>query len=751
MADGAPSQTPGGVAGQISDPRQNAVGGIGPDGVDPQIEDKRINKEITDAEKAQVKKFFKEYDRARKFDENFRKQVAIDRRYAAGESDLSWAVTTNLIGAFIDILVAILYARDPDVSVRKAPQVDESDTEQMDTFARTLEIIISQLWRRGRLKKAARKSVRGVLSTAEGWLKVNLRSEKVPQPQTERALNDARETYGHLQAQLKLMEDPQGQDPESIEAEVAEKEKLIQSLEDKLELAVNNLLAIDYIPAERMQVSTDVASIDDYLDASWIGNEEYIDSEEALARFPRLTAELLKSAKKYYQQEPKEMTVRDVDTASPQREITAEMSQSYQTNPSSPEQPAFIRVVESWNRLDKFIRTGIEGVDAWAAEPYVPPYPTSRYYPYFYLSFFEVDGKRHGQSLSWRLYKLQDEYSAARSNFRLTRERSIGGVLFDSTNFDEAEAKKIQESKHQEYTAIRPTDPTKPLANSFTEKPVSKVDMRVFDVTLILNDMERVSGVQEALSSAINGPGNPRTATEANIQQAGTNARTSTDRDFLEDMLTDLAQYTAEQALQCITTTEAQRMAGKKAFWPGPSTRGADDGMSIDDLFTMVEVQIEAGTTGKPRAQGDQQAWATILPLIKQTLVEIRQALASGDNATAASLTELIKETMKRLGDESDPDRFIPKVPPPGSKGSGAPPPPVVPKVTVQLKGVVDPATAAALAQPAVALDAITAGPAPGAPGAPSPAAAMPQPHATPAPGPGPAPSPAGIPTTPHP
>jgi len=116
--------TPGGGGSILTDPRQ-ADGKS--EGVD---QDEHDDKEATEEERALVDKRFKCYDDARKFDENFRKQVAIDRRYAAGTSDLSWAVTTNLIGAFIDILVALLYARNPDVSVRKAPQVDESNTYQ---------------------------------------------------------------------------------------------------------------------------------------------------------------------------------------------------------------------------------------------------------------------------------------------------------------------------------------------------------------------------------------------------------------------------------------------------------------------------------------------------------------------------------------------------------------------------------------------------------------------------------------------
>lgn len=719
--DGASGGPSGGYAGITSDPRQNADGGMRDSNT---VTQKGEKPERDPKEKKLVDKLWKQWEKSRKFDENFRKQVAIDRQYAAGTSDLSWAVTTNLIGAFIDILVALLYARDPDVSVKKAAQVDETNTQQMEDFALTAQIIISHLWKKGKLKRAARKTVRSILSTAEGWLKCNLLSEKQPQPETEKALNDARETYQRLQAQIKLLEDPQGKDEETLEAEKAEKQALIEELEGKLEVAINKLFAIDFVRTERVQVSTDIESIEDYLDAGWIGDESFICCEDALERFPRLHPDELKTAKKYYQQEPKELTTRENSNALPQGTMTAESAQTFSPSQSGPEQEGFVHVVEIWDRRDKHIRTLIEGVDCWPKEPFTPPYPTSRFYPYFYTAFYEVDGQRHAQSLSWRLYKLQDEYSATRSNFRLTRERSIPGVLFNAAMLDDTEARKLESSKTQEFTALKPSDPSVPLENIFAAKPVQGIDPRLYDPTYILSDMERISGVQEALSAAINKPGNPSTATEASIQQQGTNARTSSDRDYLEDTLTELAQYTLEQALQCITNQEAMRIAGQAAFWPY--------GMAIEDLFTMAEVSIQAGSTGKPKAPIDQQTWATLLPIIKDTLMQIRQALANGDTSTVQVLTELIKETMKRLGDETDPERFIPKAPAPGTPGAGTPPPPVMPKVTVALKGELSPEASAALVSPAVALDQAAM---PKVPPAPPEDGAAPAPPATGVPG----------------
>jgi hypothetical protein len=698
MASGGTVGSSGMMAGVQTDPAQ--AGGIQSTN---DVAD-RPTKEAEQKERSAVEKKWKEYDKAREFDKNFRKQVAIDRRYAAGTSDLSWAVTTNLIGAFIDILVALLYARNPDVSVRKATQVDESNTRiPMETFARTAEIIISKLWKKGGLKKAAKKVVRSVLTNAEGWLKCTMRSDKQPQPEIERALNDAQETMARIQAQLKLLEDPDGKDPETLEAEKAEKEALVKELEEKLEVAVLKIFAIDFVPTHNMQVSTDVHQIEDYLDADWIGNEIYVLKDDALSRFPRLSAEDIKQAKNYYQTAPVEKTTRDIDNVLPQGMLTAESAQAFTTTTSEAESPAFVRVVEIWDRTDKQIRTMIDGVKKWAQEAYSPPYPTERFYPYFYTAFYEVDGERHAQSLSWRLYKLQDEFSSCRSNFRLARERGISNILFNATAIDDAEAKKIADGKIQEFIAVKPSDPAMPLGDIFIAKPVAAIDMRLYDPTLILSDMERISGVQEALAAAANQPGNPITATEANIEQSGTQARTTANRDAIEAMLTDLAEYTLQQALQCLTGADAQKYAGSKAFWP--------HGMDIEDLFQLIEVEIEAGTTGKPRQATELQAWGTLLPLVQKLIVEIEQAMGNGNMALANSYIELIKETMLRLGDESDPERFIPKQPPPGSPGAGAKPPPVIPNLSVTLKGQLSPEASAALVQPAITRDAASAPP----------------------------------------
>ena len=650
-----------------------------------------------EAEKNAVKALWKEYEEAREFDKEARAQYAVDRRYAAGTANPDWAVTANLTGAFIDILVSFLYARNPDVSVKKSPRVDNLGTSAEDDFAKTLELVVSSLWKSplARLKHNCRQQVRSTLSVGVGWLKVIVVSNGTNIPQLTNELNDARKNMAQLdalRARLQAQQDPQvlegyevapgapevpdadGDDaddyekmsPEEIDAETQRLRELEASLMQRLEVAVRKSLVVDYVSPEDMQVSLDVRPITDYVSAGWLANAIYRPTKDLQSMFPRLTEADIKKAKCYYQRKPKTPTpLSDVVklTGLADSSVDAEEAEQFTAGGADDmKSTSFARIVELWDRNTGHVKTMIDGIDRWAKEPYQPDYPSSRFYPYFLCAFYPVDGARHPQSLSWRLAKLQDEYSATRSSLRLTRQRAVPGTIFNASSIDDTQASKIANSSHQEYIPVKPTNPDQPLRDIFAEKPVAVGDMRLFDPAPILSDMERISGVQEALQQSSTAP---KTATEAEIQQSGFASRTTADRDVLEGMLGELAHYTAEVAISALDDKDAQRIAGAKAFWP--------HGMAIDDLLTMVEVAIHAGTTGKPKASGDKEAWGVVMPMIKESMLQIRQALMLGDQSMADALIALLQETLNRLGDDTDVSKFIPKPPTAPMGAPGAP------------------------------------------------------------------------------
>lgn len=591
-----------------------------------------------------VRAILKSYNAARTFDKDARKAYAQDRLYASGKANPNWAVDANMIGTFIDILVSFLFAKDPDISAAPGEQAGKTPDADSELFADTMKIVIRRLWKDGRLKKGVRKALRSSLSIGPGWIKGIMVTQSKNDPLVEKDLNDAQDNMARLMATRKEIKEDDGLTQDERDVLKQNAELLIESLTNKLEVVVRRGMALDFVRGEDVQVSLDVSELSDYLDANWVANQMFVEKNDVRGMFDRLTQENMQDAKIYYQRK-----IND-DPGALSGDVTADDAENFtQSTETDGDEVPFVRVIEFWDKRDGHIKTMVDGVSRWARVPYQPPYATSRFYPYFLIALFEVDGDRHPQSLSGRLDKLQDEYASTRSSGRLARSRSIPGTIFDSGTIDVEDIKKIEAAVEQEYVGVRPIAGGK-LSDSFAPKPVGNYDPRIYDTSQTVRDMERISGVQEALSQA----GGQKTATEANIEKEGFASRTGADRDTQEGMLTDLAQYTAELAIQALPHEYVVKIAGDLAFWP--------EGLDFEDVVTQINIDIEAGSTGAPNKEAERQSWSVVMPLIRETMIIIQQAQATGNIPLAEALTELLEETMQRMGDRTNLDRFLPKL-----------------------------------------------------------------------------------------
>lgn len=717
-----------------------------------------------------VIKLTQEYQTARDFDKGARKQYGRDRKYAAGIADPTWASDANLIGSFIDIMSSFLYARNPDVSARPSEKVGDmpgeiappplpggpgltppsampgagppglpgalmdappptapgmpgmpppqpgvpptpapqepDESEDATRFAMTAELVVSKLWKMANLKRGAKKTVRSALSVGPGWFKALTYSQKMPAPLIEKQLRDEQASLELLAAQKREM--TEGDSPESVELQMEQIKITMQGLAAKIAKSKRYGMTVDFVRADDIQVSLDIASTSDYLDSDWMSEDMYIPFASMKARFPNLTEDDFKGATKYYQRNTGSDSPVDMDgPGTDDRNAEGQYSRSAPSGNSSGGKPVeFVKIVELWDRRDGMIKTFIDGVKRWAVPPYAPPQATSRFYGYFRLAFYEVDGQRHPQSLVMRLAKLQDEYSSCRSNWRTVRARSLPGLVFNEGSITPEDARKLSNNAIGELIGINPTDgAATPLQNLIIAKPLPTINPALYATEPITADMERISGVQEALQSSA--AGQPKTATEANIEQTGFASRTNADRDVLEDLLDDLAQYTLETAIQECPAEWVQRLAGPKAFWPY--------GMDVQDILGLVEISIDAGTTGKPNAAAEKAAWATILPILEKSILQIRQ-IQPIDPPLAEALTNVLRETLHRMDDRLDIDEFIPAAdtcPPP-------PPPPKAPppQVKIGLTGKLDPMEVQQVLQAEAIMHPITPPPG-GAPGLP--------------------------------
>ncbi len=250
----------------------------------------------------------------------------------------------------------------------------------------------------------------------------------------------------------------------------------------------------------------------------------------------------------------------------------------------------------------------------------------------------------------------------------MTRRRSIPSTIVDAAGVDDENLKKLTSSTIAEFIALRTVGaPGQVDINKlFAAKPVPNIDLRLYDTTPIVQDFERTFGLSDTQQQT---KSIETTATEEEIKASSSSTRTGTWRDTIETTLSEMAQYCAEVAIQKIPPQIVQKIAGPAAYWPY--------GMALEDLTSLLEINIAAGTTGKPRSMGDREAWGVILPQLKEMVVQIAQLQATpGGMPLANALKEQVRETMRRFGDETDLSRFFPAPPAvqaPGVVPHGAP------------------------------------------------------------------------------
>lgn len=600
-------------------------------------------------ERARVRQLLTRIEEGRKFDQAAYEAMAKDRLYARGITGS--AIKVNLIQSYIDTWVSVLYARDPDVDVLPADAVSQRTREEARLFAKTLEVVIVKLWKRGKLKRKAIKWVRAALTVGIGWLRVTWQQRTAHDPIIKGQIDDIQDNLRALVALREQMEEPAAL--EAHDAQKVEEEERLSALEANVEKIISRQLCFDFIRSEDIVVSNDVETIMDYQDGSWLDIRTFKSFDQACALFPDVPRDKMKSATMYGRRSilPDAEQPKPGTTKQSADEASIYASAAYDAVNNSDCSGMFVCIHETQDRDTGLDYTLIEGLDCFPRPPVArKPYAT-RFYDVFALSFTEVDGLRYPQSLNTRSHSLQDEYTNLESRLSTHRRRIIPKIIFNKAKVDNKGAKAMAIATTGEMVGIDVRGNID-MSKLLYVPQYPALDPGLYSTENIKHNMEIVWGTQEAVMGSVTVA---KTATEAKIQEAGTGARTTSKRDTLDDSLSDIAQFTAEIAIQVLDTNDARNIAGPDALWPEIS--------KPEDLDAFVQVEIRAGSSGKPDTAMQIEQWTQELPLLSQGIKEIAALRRSDPLDVANCMEALIEETVERFGDRIDLARLIPQLP----------------------------------------------------------------------------------------
>jgi hypothetical protein len=633
----------------------------------------RSAKEAEDREKreqrALIDRWHGRVERGRRHDREFRDRWENDRRMARGETD--WLVDTNLIGAIMEVLAAFLYARNPDVSARPSESVDRARIKEFREVARTLEIMVSRIWQDAHLKRKAKTWVRQSMTVGIGWLKAAMHMTTTVDVMVEEELNDLQQQKDRIEAITRKNQGEAVQGDENFDADMATIDANMLALQGKREITRAEGLVLDVMAPEDVIIAPDVGDVENYLDSPWIAFDNYKSVDEAYEITGWSTEEekaALKMANVYMH---KPRHGQDDKGAGQESGTNHGSAKWVEASDEDEFEEGFIRFTEIWSKNDGVVFTIIDGIhDRWARPQYAP-ITGRRWYPVFDLPCHLIDGERYPQGDVFQLTKLQDEYSRTRSNFAEHRERAVPGLIFDKGSITKDSVDSINSAARQEHIGVETVEPGVDLRTLFFAKAYNPVDMGLYDTSIITQEMEKVSGAQDALQSSVQVE---KTATEAKIQEAGFGARSGARRDALEESLTDLAQYVSQLILQTMDETDARNYAGPEALWIP---------MTTEDALMFFNLEVKAGSTGKPQVNTDREIWGTLMPLMQGLIDRIGQARMMGAEWAAKPWIAMLDETMKRLDDPAEIEKFLP-VPPPGT-GEGQNEPSELEKSEIEL------------------------------------------------------------------
>lgn len=560
----------------------------------------------------------------------------------------------NLIGAAIASILPNIYAKNPEISVTPVRRSD-ADAGRLAKTTETIETVLNRYLTQAGLKTRARAAVRAALTCSYGVVKVVYQKDIEQDPIVRQRLQDAQDNLQHIDGLLSRIADGD----QGYEQLKEEREELLQTIEGlKADVEAKQLdgLVIDRILTDQLIIDPTIIDFEDYPQADWMCQ---------IVPMRRSAAEEL------YKWKLPRATAYEV-SLDKALERGSHQGTSIGSAGSRPEEDDTIVVYELWDRVSQRVYTLCDGCDFFLREPYSPARVGGRWYPFFLLPYQIVDGCFVAQSLVDSMEKLEEEHNEVRDQYAEHRRFCKPGYIAGA-DVDQKSLERFASSELGEITVLK-NAAGQDVRSLITPKTYPQIDASLYDTSYIRQDIEQVTGLQDAMRSTVV---KPKTATEAQIMQQGLSARVSAFRDSVEDWLTEIATYSMQVLLRTLSEEDVARIMGEPQQILDPVTQAVAvekpydwPSLSTEEVARIISVKISAGSTGAPDKLTDQESWQKILPTLSQLVSQLYQIKAQG--LDSKPVETLITETVHRLDDRFDASLLIPQIQPAAQQSTGA-------------------------------------------------------------------------------
>lgn len=443
----------------------------------------------------------------------------------------------------------------------------------LDRVAKTMEIVAHHQIQEQfpSFKGQMKQLVRRVCVNGVGFLKLGYHRVMEKRPEDVEKITDITEQMSTLQ---RLMADRVDEKFTEDDAKMEQLRQMLEEIQSKQDVIVKEGVVFDFPLSHSIIIDPKCRQLSGFIGADWIAQEFILDVEE----------------------------VKEIYNVDLGKSYTA-----YEEPNASDEDCKKATVWEVYSKKDGLVYVIADGYHDFLKDPAAPDLELERFWPFFTLIFNEVESDKdiYPPSDVRLLMPVQREYNRARQGLR--EQRFANRPVYATYEGALSEKDQANLQSHPANAVIKLQNLAPGQAVNSILQPIqhSPIDAALYDTTMLLDDMMRVVGSQEA---NIGGTG-ASTATEVSVAEGSRMSSLSSNVDDIEDFLGEVARSTGQVLLTQLDQETVMKVAGPGAVWPQ---------LTANEIASEIMLEVEAGSNGRPNKELRIQNFERLAPILLQ-------------------------------------------------------------------------------------------------------------------------------------
>ena len=530
----------------------------------------------------------------------------------------------NALGGIAKAQVQGMQPNPQDIAIEEDYKQVKIEHKKFDKVAECLVMLFEYFMdeQHPTFKSQMKALVRRVITTSVGFVKVGYQRDVDRLPDISSKMSDVQAQVDHLR---RIAEEAEKGDIEQDDAEMEELMLSLESLKNEPLSIIQEGLVFDFPECDSIIVDPMCRLLRGFVGASWVAHEMYLSTEEI---------------KEIYDTDVSESFL-SYDMKGNQTSGGSGQSSTYNYFSSGVENPreGLALVWEIYDKNAGLLYVVCDGYNDFLVEPEAPPIKLETFWPFFALTFNEIEHKDllYPPSDIKLLAPMQHEYNRARQGLREHRRANRPKYAAPAGMLEEEDKEKLRNPPANAVLDLQALAAGQKVNDVLQPIQQIGIDPNLYEVKTIFDDVQLVVGQQEANFGQIS----KGTATETSIAESSRMSAIGANVDDLDSFMSEITRAAGQVLLLEMSKEEVIAICGPGAVWPE---------FRKEDVLNEIYLQIEAGSTGKPNKAAELQNIERIIPFLIQI--------------PGIDPKFLGRELLKRLDDKMDlTDALIDKLP----------------------------------------------------------------------------------------